>query len=130
MMLPIGGCEHQAVARLHGIPCLDASRSWIGTEQGIDGVPGIGVMYCTGGKDIVLQFDQLCKERIGHGKTCEVRQVSSGRILVGIRPTLRRQVREPVRVDVVGLGEMEALSKQVHRADKVSRRSTDGILYG
>src|SRR6266516_3946507 len=129
-MLPIGGCEHQAIAGLYGIPGLDASRSWIGTEQSIDGVPSIGVMNCTGGKDIVLQFDQLCKERIGHSKTCEVRQVCGGGVLVGIRPTLRRQVGQPIRVDVVSLGEMESLSKQVHLPDKVTRRAPNGISNG
>src|SRR5947207_14199521 len=50
--------------------------------------------------------------------------------MVGIRQTLMLQVRKPIRVDVVGLGEMESLSKQVHRADKVARRSPDGIRNG
>ena len=73
MMSPIGGSKHQAVACLNGKAGLDASCSRIGTEQGIDGVPGIGMMNCTDWKDIVLQFNELRKERIGHGSARQVR---------------------------------------------------------
>src|SRR5438105_15759950 len=72
VMSPMCCCEHQAIACLRGIPGLDASCSWIGTEQGIDGIPGISVMNCTGGKDKVLQFNDLRKERIGHGRACKM----------------------------------------------------------
>src|ERR1051326_2433899 len=130
MMLPISGSEYEAVAGLECVACFDAGGSWIGAEQGIDRVPAIGVMSRAGGENEVLQFDQLCKEWVGHGVAGEVRQVGGARVLVGVWFTLGRQVGESVGVDVVGLCEMESPGKEVHRLDEFACCSPNGIGNG
>src|SRR6266849_601891 len=130
VMAPACGREYQAVARLDGIACLDASCSWIGTEQGIYGVPRIGMMKCAGGENVGLQFDQLGKELSCHSVARPLHQVGGCCVLVGIGLALRRRVGETVRIDVVRLRHVELTREEVHHTYKVARRSSDSISNG